>query len=101
MRVPVTGLLVLFQTLPFLILSQVGTELCLNAMDWKSKDDWLDAPRGLWKVDDYPAGWVKELNNLTFAVVYNSGHMVSSSGAQVFFAYTSNFPDHCTRLLSI
>jgi len=54
----------------------VGTELSLNGMEWAGKDGWLDAPRGLWKVNDYPAGWAKEYKNLTFAVVYNSGHMV-------------------------
>ena len=56
--------------------NMVGTELILNAMEWRGKDEWLDAPRGLWKVDDYPAGWAKEYKGLTFAVVYNSGHMV-------------------------
>lgn len=57
--------------------NMVGTELVLNTrLDWKGKDQWLDAPRGLWKNNNYPAGWAKELDGLTFAVVYNSGHMV-------------------------
>uniref|UniRef100_A0A7S3P8D1 Carboxypeptidase n=1 Tax=Amphora coffeiformis TaxID=265554 RepID=A0A7S3P8D1_9STRA len=56
--------------------NMVGTELALNGMEWTGKEEWLDAPRGLWKVNDYPAGWAKEYKNLTFAVVYNSGHMV-------------------------
>ena len=56
--------------------NMVGTELALNAMEWSGQDDWLDAKRGLWMADDYQAGWAKELNNLTFVVVYNSGHMV-------------------------
>ena len=56
--------------------NMVGSELALNAMEWSGKDEWLNAPRGLWKVNDYPAGWAKEYKNLTFAVVYNSGHMV-------------------------
>lgn len=59
--------------------NMVGTELALNAMDWNSAGrKWLDAPRGLWKrsSDDYPAGWAKEYKNLTYTVVYNSGHMV-------------------------
>lgn len=59
--------------------NMVGQELCLNGMEWNSQDKWLDAPRGLWLLEahGYPAGWAKELGNLTFAVVYNSGHMVS------------------------
>lgn len=60
----------------------VGTEMVLNTrLEWHGKDKWKDAPRGLWKTDfmttdEYTAGWVKELSPLTFAVVYNSGHMV-------------------------
>jgi hypothetical protein len=57
--------------------NMVGTELLLNQMEWSGKEGWLDAPRGLWKVDEYPAGWAKEYNGLSFVVVYNSGHMVS------------------------
>jgi hypothetical protein len=56
--------------------NMVGSELVLNAMDWKGKREWLNAPRGLWNVDDYPAGWAKEWKGLSFVVVYNSGHMV-------------------------
>lgn len=55
--------------------NMVGSELILNGMKWSGKDDWLDAPRGLWKTNDYPAGWAKEHKGLTFIVVYNSGHM--------------------------
>lgn len=58
--------------------NMVGTEICLNGMEWKGSDEWMDAPRGLWKVNDYPAGWAKEYKSLQYVVVYNSGHMVSS-----------------------
>ena len=54
----------------------VGTELALNAMEWKGKSEWLDASRGLWMVDGHQAGWSKEHGKLTFLTVYNSGHMV-------------------------
>lgn len=57
--------------------NMVGSEVVLNhRLEWHGKDNWLDAPRGLWKTDGYPSGWAKEYGNLTFAVVYNSGHMV-------------------------
>jgi hypothetical protein len=56
--------------------NMVGTELTLNDMDWKGKDAWLDANRGLWMVNGTEAGWSKEYENLSFVVVYNSGHMV-------------------------
>jgi len=77
--------------------NMVGTELCLNGMEWSGKDEWLDAPRGLWNVNDYPAGWAKEQGDLTFVVVYNSGHMVrimelyaATSLFGVFFELTSH-----------
>ena len=60
--------------------NMVGSELALNEMVWSGKKEWLHAKRGLWNIDKYgkkyPAGWVKEFGGLTFAVVYNSGHMV-------------------------
>ena len=55
----------------------VGSELLLNGMDWKGKDEWLDADRGVWMVEDKKGGeggWAKEYLALKFVVVYNSGH---------------------------
>jgi Serine carboxypeptidase len=55
----------------------VGSELLLNAMDWKGKDEWLDADRGVWMVEDVKGGeggWAKEHRALKFVIVYNSGH---------------------------
>jgi carboxypeptidase C (cathepsin A) len=54
-----------------------GSELLLNGMDWKGKDEWLDATRGVWMVNDTKGGeggWAKEYLSLKFVVVYNSGH---------------------------
>jgi hypothetical protein len=56
--------------------NMVGTEKVLNSMDWNGKDEWLDAPRGLWMTKDYESGWAKEYKALSFVIVYNSGHMV-------------------------
>jgi len=62
--------------------NMVGSELVLNQMmEWDNIDKWLDAPRGLWKdrgsYSKHPeAGWAKEYGNLSYVVVYNSGHMV-------------------------
>jgi Serine carboxypeptidase len=64
--------------------NMVGTELAINQMDWSGKKEWLDAPRGVWKVDDAVAGWAKEWGSLKFVVVYNSGHMVSGSSGGFF-----------------
>jgi hypothetical protein len=61
--------------------NMVGTEMVLNTrLEWRGKEGWQDAPRGLWKTDyrtatEYTGGWAKEHGGLTFVVVYNSGHM--------------------------
>jgi hypothetical protein len=56
--------------------NMVGTELALNAMNWTGAAQWADARRGLWMVNNSQGGWSKELGNLKFVTVYNSGHMV-------------------------
>ena len=56
-----------------------GSELVLNGMEWSGSDDWLNPHkyrRGLWMVDNYPAGYSKTVKKLNFVVVYNSGHLV-------------------------
>jgi hypothetical protein len=45
-------------------------------MDWSGSDEWKAANRGLWIVNDQPAGYAKAFKNLNFVVVYNSGHLV-------------------------
>jgi len=57
--------------------NMVGTMLCLNNMKARhGHDKWLDSPCGLWNVNNYPGGWAKEYDYLTYVAVYNSGHMV-------------------------
>lgn len=61
--------------------NSAGTEQVLDRMtEWSQNRAWKTgaAPRGLWTVpkDTEVAGWSKELQRLTFLVVYNSGHMV-------------------------
>lgn len=63
--------------------NMVGSELILNEMDWSGKDEWLNATRGLWRVNDANAGWAKQHKALTFLVVYNSGHMVRAAYRRV------------------
>jgi len=55
-----------------------GSEMLLDSMEWKGQDGWPSASRGLWTVDNdrQVAGYSKEHENLSFVVVYNSGHLV-------------------------
>jgi hypothetical protein len=74
--------------------NMVGTELLLNAMEWSGKDEWTNAKRGLWMVDKHPAGWAKEYENLSFVVVYNSGHMVPYNQPVPAFDLLTRFLQH-------
>lgn len=56
-----------------------GSEVALNEMYWSGRADWLDQDlydRGLWLVDGEMSGYAKQVENLQFVVVYNSGHLV-------------------------
>lgn len=59
-----------------------GSEILLNSMEWKGMNEWKQASRALWMVQDRErhqkvvGGYAKELQGLAFVVVYNSGHMV-------------------------
>lgn len=75
--------------------NMVGTESVLNQMEWKGKDGWEShGQRGLWNVDNYPAGWAKEYDNLTFVIVYNSGHMVPYNQPVPAFDLLQRFLQH-------
>lgn len=78
-----------------------GSELLLNGMEWSGKEEWLDATRGIWMVENVKGGeggWAKEYRGLTFVVIYNSGHSKYTFLGHVF---AFHFPDffHSGRLL--
>lgn len=52
-----------------------GSEMLLNDMNWTGSGEWKTAERGVWLVDDEPAGYSRITKNLEFVVVYNSGHL--------------------------
>jgi len=56
-----------------------GSEAVLDTMKWKGADDWDQSERGLWLVDKEMAGYAKIARNLTFVIVFNSGHMVPTN----------------------
>ena len=53
-----------------------GSEMLLNDMSWSGSKEWKTAKRGVWLVDDEPAGYARATKNLEFVVVYNSGHLM-------------------------
>ncbi|KAL7551699.1 hypothetical protein ACHAWF_014881 [Thalassiosira exigua] len=65
--------------------SSQSTELALESMEWTGKQGWMDSDATKWKqwtVDGEAAGHTKQLKNLQFLVVYNSGHFVPINQAR-------------------
>ena len=52
-----------------------GSEAVLDTMEWNGAEEWKQAERSLWVVNDGMAGYVKSAGNLTFNICFNSGHM--------------------------
>ena len=65
-----------------LSVSAQGSEAALNRMEWsQGGDEWLYANRSLWvpahgDYESQVAGYAKEVGNLSFVIVRNSGHLV-------------------------
>lgn len=53
-----------------------GSEMLLDSMKWNGSQEWKTAKRGVWLVDNEPAGYSRKVDNLEFVVVYNSGHLM-------------------------
>lgn len=68
-----------------------GTEQLLNHMNWSGHGDWQTTRRGLWVVNEEPAGYAKFLQGLDFVVVYNSGHLVPYNQPAAAFDLLTRF----------
>jgi len=54
----------------------IGTQDYLDSMDWSGQQKWSKAPRNLWKVHGVVSGFSKQVDNLHFLIILNSGHLV-------------------------
>lgn len=54
------------------------TENFISHLNFSSADEYKNADRHIWKVDDEIAGYYKKAGNLTEVLVRNAGHMVPS-----------------------
>lgn len=55
------------------------TNTLIDSLKWKGAEKYANAPRIIWKVDpddDEVAGYIKQADKFTFAVVRNAGHAV-------------------------
>jgi carboxypeptidase D len=58
-----------------LICNHVSSENVLNDMAWKGQAGFQTANSGVWIIDNAPAGYIREFQNLQSLLCLNSGHM--------------------------
>ncbi|KAI5299689.1 Cell death protease, partial [Ascosphaera atra] len=68
--------ILLFSGADDLICNHIGTEDLIANMEWAGSKGFGDAPRYDWLFEGENAGWYQEARNLTYALIYNSSHMV-------------------------
>ena len=54
-----------------------GTEKYLRTLEWPGLQQWHEADRHVWMVEDNVAGYVKQVKPLTFVNVNNAGYVKS------------------------
>ncbi|XP_072745258.1 venom serine carboxypeptidase-like [Anoplolepis gracilipes] len=54
------------------------TENSIQKLQWSGAEKYQKTPRKFWKVGNELAGYTKHVDNLTFVLVRNAGHMVPS-----------------------
>ena len=59
-----------------LICNWLGNRRWVDQLQWDGADAWDDASDEEWAVEGKPAGLVKQAGGMTFAKVYDAGHMV-------------------------
>jgi carboxypeptidase C (cathepsin A) len=74
-----------------IICNHLGVEKMLSELQWKSTKKWNEAQPGVWVVDSSPAGHVKVYNNLQYALILNSGHMMPMDSPKVALAMIDKF----------
>jgi carboxypeptidase C (cathepsin A) len=68
--------------------SWLTTDRASLAIEWTGQEVFSEAPMREWEVDGQKAGKVRSSGLLSFASIYGAGHMVGSTEAGIFPAYT-------------
>lgn len=74
-----------------IIVANILTENFLNKMKWHGTKQWTDAERKVWRVGTDVAGYSKIVDNLTFVLVRNAGHMVPADQPKWAFDMINRF----------
>ena len=54
-----------------------GAEMWINSIPWSGQQNYAQSQRVVWKVNNNVAGFVKQYQSLTQAIVWNAGHMAT------------------------
>ena len=74
-----------------IICNHLGVEKMLSQLQWKYSKKWNEAQPGVWVLDSSPVGHVKAYNNLQYALILNSGHMMPMDSPSVAVTMIEKF----------
>lgn len=74
-----------------IIVANILTENFLNKMKWHGAVQWPDADRKIWRVGPDVAGYITKVDNLSYILVRNSGHMVPADQPKWAFDMINRF----------
>ena len=74
-----------------IICNHLGVEKMLSELQWKYSKKWNEAQPGVWVVDSSPVGHVKAFNNLQYALILDSGHMMPMDSPSVAMTMIEKF----------
>lgn len=74
-----------------IIVANILTENFLNKMKWHGSAQWPDAERKIWRVGSDVAGYITNIDNLSYILVRNSGHMVPADQPKWAFDMINRF----------
>lgn len=73
------------------IIAYTLTENFLNSLKWKNAQEYKQAPRYIWRVDQEVAGYVREVPGFVQVMIRNAGHMVPYDQPKWAFDMISRF----------
>ncbi|KAK7080870.1 hypothetical protein SK128_028085 [Halocaridina rubra] len=73
------------------IIAYTLTENFLNTLNWTRAQEFKDAPRYIWRVDNEVSGYVREVPGFVQVMIRNAGHMVPYDQPKWAFDMISRF----------
>jgi len=75
------------------ICNALGGNRWVSAMSWPGQEAYVNASPIPWIVDSIERGWLKTVDNFSFLVIYNAGHMVPMNQPKISLDMVEVFID--------